>query len=159
MAIRPAQPSDVPSILALVRELAEYERAPEQVLASETDFTRAFFGDGPSAWCLVADDGGIIGYAIYFLSFSTWLGQHGIYVEDIYVQEEHRGHGVGTAFLQYLAHECVINGYGRLEWSVLDWNTPAWAFYRGLGAQPMDEWTMHRISGTALSELARTRHD
>jgi GNAT superfamily N-acetyltransferase len=159
MAIRPAQTSDVPSILALVRELAEYERAPEQVLASEADLTRSFFGERPNVWCLVADNGGIIGYAIYFLSFSTWLGRHGIYVEDIYVQEEHRGLGVGTAFLQYLAHECVSNGYGRLEWSVLDWNTPAWEFYLGLGAQPMNEWTVHRITGDALSDLARTRDE
>jgi GNAT superfamily N-acetyltransferase len=159
MIIRPARPTDVSSILALVRELAEYERAPEQVSAAETDFSEALFGTHPRVWCLVAEGDSIVGYAFYFLSFSTWLGRHGIYVEDVYVQQTYRGQGIGTSFLKFLARECVINGYGRLEWSVLDWNSPAWDFYQGLGAHPMDDWTMHRVTGESLRALAEVSDD
>lgn len=159
MSIRPARPSDVPSILVLVRELAEYERAPDQVLATEAELHEALFGGTPRVWGLVADEGDIVGYAIYFLNFSTWLGHHGIFLEDVYVQSAHRGRGLGTQFLQYLARECVVNGYRRLEWTVLDWNTPAWDFYRGLGAEPMGEWTGHRLANDALHTLAERPHE
>jgi len=142
--------------LALVRELAEYERAPEQVVATESDFREALFGPSPAVFALVAehDAQGVVGFAMYFRNFSTWLGKHGIYLEDLYVQPEFRRAGLGRAFLAELARECIRNDYGRLEWWVLDWNTPAWDFYREIGADPMDEWTVHRVTGDALRTLA-----
>jgi GNAT superfamily N-acetyltransferase len=145
--------------LALVRELAEYERAPEQVVATEDDFRGALFGPEPAVFALVAEHGtqGVIGFALYFRNFSTWLGKHGIYLEDLYVQPEYRRSGLGRAFLAELARECLRKGYGRLEWWVLDWNTPAWDFYREIGADPMDEWTVHRVTGGALHALAAER--
>lgn len=151
----------MPAILALVRELAEYERAPEQVVATETDFDTALFGPDPTVFALVAEheSDGVIGFALYFRNFSTWLGKHGIYLEDLYVQPQHRRAGLGRAFLAELARECVRNGYGRLEWWVLDWNTPAWDFYRQIGADPMDEWTVHRVTGDSLRALAATEPD
>ncbi len=142
-----------------MRELAEYERAPEQVVATEDDFRGALFGPEPAVFALVAEHGtqGVIGFALYFRNFSTWLGKHGIYLEDLYVQPEYRRSGLGRAFLAELARECLRKGYGRLEWWVLDWNTPAWDFYREIGADPMDEWTVHRVTGGALHALAAER--
>lgn len=155
MRIRPAAPDDVPAILALVRELAAYERAPEQVVATAAQFDAALFAEQPHVHCLVATDGEtLVGYAIWFITFSTWLGRHGIYLEDVYVTPSHRGRGVGSGMLRVLARTCIERGYGRLEWSVLDWNTPAWEFYRGVGAVPMTDWTMQRVSGAALEQLA-----
>jgi GNAT superfamily N-acetyltransferase len=153
--IRPARPADVPALLLLIRELAEYERAPEQAVATAEQLDEALFGDQPKVFCDVAeDDGEVVGLALWFLSFSTWLGRHGIYLEDLYVTPSRRGHGHGKALLATLARRCVEEDYGRLEWSVLDWNEPAIGFYIGLGATGMDEWTVHRITGDALDRLA-----
>jgi GNAT superfamily N-acetyltransferase len=153
--IRQARPEDVPAILRLVRDLAEYERAPHEVQATEEHLHAALFGPNPRAHALVVEhEGGLAGFAVWFLSFSTWLGRHGIYLEDLYVRPELRGRGYGRALLQELARICVEKEYGRLEWAVLDWNQPAIGFYRALGAEPQDEWTVHRVTGEALKRLA-----
>ncbi|MGH8868897.1 MAG: GNAT family N-acetyltransferase [Actinomycetes bacterium] len=158
--IRPAHPGDVPRLLALVRELAEYERALHEVQAGEADLHAALFTPEPAVFCHVAEhepgDGRapeIVGFALWFLSFSTWRGRHGVYLEDLYVRPDMRGHGYGRALLRTLAGVCVERGYQRLEWWVLDWNTSAHAFYRSVGAEPMDEWTVWRLSGPALAAL------
>lgn len=154
--VRAAVPEDVPAILGLIRELADYEREPEAVVATETDLHTALFSTTPLAHCLVVGEPGeVVGMALWFVTFSTWEGKHGIYLEDLYVQPEHRGKGYGKAFLTRLAAECVDRGYRRLEWTVLDWNEPALGFYRSLGAMGMDEWTVHRVAGPALAELAK----
>lgn len=156
--IRPARPGDVPAICQLIRELAAYERAAEQAQATEDDLRAALFGPEPAVFAHVADTGGqVAGFALWFLNFSTWTGRHGIYLEDLYVTPSMRGHGLGRALLAELAAICVRRGYARLEWWVLDWNTPSIGFYRSLGAVPMDEWTTFRITGQALAELA-ARH-
>jgi len=157
-AIRPARPDDVPAILGLVEELAEYEHLRQEAQATADDLTAALFAPSPAVFADVAEvdaDGGpvVVGFALWFLNFSTWLGRHGIYLEDLYVQPEHRGGGIGRALLTRLAERCVENGYGRLEWSVLDWNDPAIGFYESLGATPMDEWTVYRLTGDALTAL------
>jgi len=158
LAVRPARPNDVADLILLVRELAEYERALEQAIATEADFTRDLFGPSPRVHALVAEvEGAVIAYAIYFLNYSTWLGKHGIFLEDLYVRQTHRGLGAGTALLRALAQECVDKGYGRFEWSVLDWNEPALGFYRSLGALPLDEWTVQRLTGEALDRLTSGR--
>jgi GNAT superfamily N-acetyltransferase len=152
--IRSATPADVPAILALIRDLAEYERAIDEVRAAPEQLHDALFGPQPAVFCDVADeDGQIVGFALWFLSFSTWLGRHGIYLEDLYVRPDRRGAGIGRELLAGLARRCVECGYGRLEWSVLDWNEPALGFYRALGAEAMDEWTVHRVTGEALARL------
>ena len=158
-SIRRAVPEDVPEILLMIRELAEYERAREHAVATEEQLTAALFGDSPKVFAHVIDhdagDGRRLGaFALWFLNFSTWLGRHGLYLEDLYVRPELRGSGYGKRLLSTLAEECIDNGYGRLEWWVLDWNEPALAFYRSLGAVPMDEWTVHRVTGEALVRLA-----
>lgn len=154
--IRPARADDVAEILAMVRELAEYERALDEVVSTEQQFTDALFGPNPALFGLVVelDDTSLAGFALYFLNFSTWLGRHGVYLEDLYVRPQHRGSGFGRALLAELARICVDRGYGRLEWWVLDWNEPALGFYRSLGAEPMDEWTVQRVTGPALRRLA-----
>jgi GNAT superfamily N-acetyltransferase len=153
--IRPARPGDVPALLRLIRELAEYERAPEEAVATEAQLTDILFGERPSVFADVAEqDGEVIGMSIWFLSFSTWLGRLGIYLEDLYVTPDRRGEGHGKALLATLARRCVERDYGRLEWSVLDWNTPAIDFYVGLGASRMEDWTVHRLTGPALDALA-----
>ena len=156
--IRKAVPSDVPEIIAMVRELAEYEKAPHEAIATEDQFTAALFAPNPAVFAYVIDDdpeaGTLIGFAIYFLNFSTWLGTHGIYLEDLFVRPQFRGHGYGKQLLATLAKECVDNGYGRFEWWVLDWNEPALEVYRSIGAIPMDEWTVQRVTGEALQRLA-----
>lgn len=160
--IRPAQPSDIADILSMVRELAEYERAADEVVASEADFAAALFGPAPAVHALVVEQeagGPLVGFALYFLNFSTWLGRHGIYLEDLYVRPQFRGQGHGRRLLQALARICVERGYGRLEWWVLDWNEPALGFYRGIGAVPMDEWTVHRVTGPTLRALAGVLDD
>jgi GNAT superfamily N-acetyltransferase len=145
----------VPALLQLIRELAEYERAPEQMVATGDQLQTALFGEQPKVFCDVVDeDGEIVGMALWFLSFSTWLGRHGIYLEDLYVTPTRRGRGYGKDLLATLARRCVEQGYGRLEWSVLDWNEPAIGFYVGLGANGMHEWTVHRITADALDRLA-----
>ncbi|HWL37333.1 MAG TPA: GNAT family N-acetyltransferase [Frankiaceae bacterium] len=148
--IRPAVPDDVPVVLALIRELATYEREPDAVVATEDGLRTALFGDSPAVHCHVAEeDGEVVGFALWFLNFSTWLGRHGIYLEDLYVRPSHRGGGLGKALLETLTSIAAERGYGRVEWSVLDWNEPAQAFYRSLGAEPMDEWTVWRLTPAA----------
>jgi GNAT superfamily N-acetyltransferase len=155
--IRSATPADVPAILGLIRYVADYVRALDEVHATEAQVHDALFGDPPAVFCDVAEvDGAVVGFAVWFLSFSTWLGRHGIYLEDLFVHPDRRRDGIGRALLVGLAQRCVERGYGRLEWSVLDWNEPAIDFYRALGAEAMDEWTVHRVSGDALSLLARS---
>ncbi len=155
-AIRSAQPADVPSLIKMVRELAEYEKAPEQAIATEGDFTRDLFGESPRVHALVVEDSGeVVAYAFYFLNYSTWLGRHGIHLEDLYVRPAFRGRGFGKALLVRLAQECVEKGYGRLDWSVLDWNTPSREFYAALGAEGLTEWVPYRAQGDALVNLAR----
>lgn len=156
MAIRRAIISDVPAILALIHQLAEYEKAPEQVVATEEDLTRSFFGDNPQVFCHVATENEqVVGIAIWFLNYSTWLGKHGLYLEDLFVIPSMRGQGHGISLLKELARICVENGYGRFQWSVLDWNTPSIKFYESLGAAGMDEWTTFRLTGDSLKKLSK----
>lgn len=139
-----------------MRALATYEREPESAVATEDDFRTALFAADARVHCLIAeDDGEVVGFALWFVSFSTWLGKHGVYLEDLFVRPSARGRGHGKALLAELARIAVERGYGRVEWSVLDWNTPAQDFYRGLGATPMDEWTVWRLSGDTLRSLGR----
>lgn len=152
--IRAAREDDVPDIHRLIRALAEYERSLDSATATEEDLRRALFGPQPAVFAHVAQDGGrVVGFALWFLNFSTWTGQHGIYLEDLFVDKEMRGRGYGKALLAELARLCVERGYQRLEWSVLKWNTPSIGFYQSLGAQPMDEWDTYRLSGPALPAL------
>ena len=155
MTVRRIRPDDVPAVVGLVRELAEYERAAHEVRLTEEQLTTALFGDYPAIFGHVAEaDGRIVGMALWFLSFSTWRGTHGIYLEDLYVQPEHRGRGLGQELLRTLAGLCAERGYSRLEWSVLDWNEPSIEFYKAAGAVPMDEWTVFRLTDEALSTFA-----
>ncbi|MFI2777891.1 GNAT family N-acetyltransferase [Streptomyces sp. ALB3] len=154
--IRSATCEDVPAIHAMVRELAEYEKALEEAKATEEQLREALFGERPAAYAHVAvsdDDGEVVGFALWFLNFSTWRGVHGVYLEDLYVRPGRRGGGYGKGLLTELARICVERGYGRLEWSVLDWNAPSIAFYESLGARPQDGWTVYRLTDGALAEL------
>lgn len=153
--VRRARESDVDTMVALVYELAEYERAPERCHLTADQLHTALFGDAPALFAHVAElDGEVVGCALWFLNFSTWDGVHGIYLEDLYVRPSARGSGLGKALLAALAEECVQRGYTRLQWWVLDWNEPAIGFYKSLNAEPMDEWTVFRVSGAALTRLA-----
>jgi GNAT superfamily N-acetyltransferase len=163
--IRPVRPEDVPAIDAMIRELAAYERAPDAVVATPADLHAALFtneksgGTGPALFGHVVEVEGtggprLAGFALWFLNYSTWLGRHGLYLEDLYVREADRGRGYGEALLATLARICVERGFGRFEFWVLDWNTPALDFYRARGAVAMDEWTVQRFTGDALVELA-----
>ncbi|MBC6462634.1 GNAT family N-acetyltransferase [Actinomadura sp. HBU206391] len=155
--IRIATPEDVPTILRLVRELAEYERALHEVRATEEDLRASLFGPEPRVFAHVVEhEGEVVGFALWFLSYSTWLGRHGIYLEDLYVSPHARGHGYGKTLLAELAKIADERGYGRVEWSVLDWNAPAIGFYTSLGALPQDEWTVYRLTGDALTRLAKS---
>lgn len=155
IAVRPATPADVPLILRFVRELAEYEREPDAVKATEPMLEAALFGERPAAEAVIAEiDGVPAGFALFFQNFSTWTGRPGLYLEDLYVTPEARGAGVGTVLLRHLAGVALDRGYGRFEWWVLDWNTPAIDFYRAMGARAMDEWTVQRVTGDALVKLA-----
>ena len=143
-------------MIAMVRELAEYEKLPDEAIATEADFNRDLFGENPRVHALVAEEADeIVGYAFYFLNYSTWLGRHGIFLEDLYVRPAFRGNGHGKALLIALAQECIENGYGRLDWSVLDWNTPSRDFYASLGAEALTDWIPYRVSGPALEAMAR----
>lgn len=154
--IRPARSEDVPTILDLIKELADYERAPDQVEATETSLRESLFGADPAVFCHVAEhEGQIAGFALWFLNFSTWKGRHGIYLEDLYVRPHLRGFGYGTELLRTLARIATDRGYGRFEWWALDWNEPAIRFYKSIGAEAMDAWTVYRVTGHALDELAR----
>lgn len=154
--IRSATPADIPRILAFVRELAEFEREPDAVVATEPLLAAALFGPRPAAEAVMAEgpDGTPLGFALFFQNFSTWTGLPGMYLEDLYVTPAARGAGVGKALLRHLAGIAVDRGYGRFEWSVLDWNQPAIDFYRAMGATGMDEWTVQRVTGDALHALA-----
>ena len=153
--IRPARPADIPAIHALIRDLAAYERGLDQVTTTADDLRAALLAPQPSLFAHVAEaDGEVVGFALWFISYSTWAGRHGIYLEDLYVTPQRRGQGHGKALLAELARICVQRGYRRLEWWVLDWNTPARGFYASLGATAMDEWTVHRLTGPALAALA-----
>ena len=155
ISIAPATPEDVPQIWQFVIELAIYEREPEAVIATKEDFHRVLFCESPRAYAVMCRDGDIpIGFALYFYNFSTWLGRHGLYLEDLYVTPEHRGKGAGKALLQHLAGIAVAEGCGRFEWSVLDWNQPAIDFYESMGAKPQSEWVGYRLTGEALQALA-----
>ncbi len=154
--IRQAVAEDVPSIIALIRELAEYEKAPQEAKATEEQLRQALFGPQPAVFALIAEDdasGGTVGFALWFRNFSTWTGTHGIYLEDLYVRPAARGAGHGKALLTELARIAVERGYQRFEWSVLDWNEPSIGFYKALGAEPMDGWTVYRLTGEALRAL------
>ncbi|MEU9703540.1 GNAT family N-acetyltransferase [Streptomyces sp. NPDC047981] len=156
--IRTATPADVPVIHAMVRELAAYEKALDEVRATPEQLHEALFGPQPAAYAHLAEspEGEPVGFALWFLNFSTWRGVHGIYLEDLYVRPTSRGGGHGKALLAELARICVERGYERLEWSVLDWNEPAVEFYRSLGAVSMDEWTVNRLTDDALQRLGST---
>jgi len=152
--IRSARSEESAVILQLIKDLAEYEKAPDQVEATESDLKATIFGKEPKVFCDVVEvDGEIAGMAIWFLNYSTWQGKHGIYLEDLFIKPEYRGRGYGKALLVHLAKLCEKKGFGRFQWWVLDWNSPAIEFYRGLGAEAMDEWTVYRVSGKALKDL------
>ena len=154
MIIRPAKSEEVGEVLQLIQDLATYEKAPEQVEASQEDLLNTIFASDPRVFCdLVEVDGQIAGMAIWFLNYSTWQAKHGIYLEDLFIKPEYRGRGYGKALLKHLAKICDEKGYGRLQWWVLDWNSPAIEFYKSLGAEAMDEWTVYRTSGKALKDL------
>jgi GNAT superfamily N-acetyltransferase len=153
--IRAATPADVPTILAFVRELAAFEREPDAVEATEPMLSSALFGETPAAEAVIAEaDGTPVGFALFFHNFSTWTGRRGLYLEDLYVTSGARGRGVGKALLRHLAQVATTRGCARFEWSVLDWNADAIAFYRSVGAVGMEEWTVQRLSGEALARLA-----
>jgi len=153
--IRDATASDVPVILRLIHGLAEYERAPDAVTATEEDLLRDGFGARPLFHVVLAEwDGAAVGFAFYFFNYSTWEGRPGLYLEDLFVVPEFRGWGIGKALLVHLARIAVAKGCGRYQWQVLDWNEPAIRFYRRIGAQPMHDWTVFRVTGDALKDLA-----
>jgi GNAT superfamily N-acetyltransferase len=158
VSVRPVRPDDVPAVVALVEELADYEKALHEVRLTEEQLTDVLFAPSPALFGHVAEvDGQVAGIALWFLNFSTWRGTHGIYLEDLYVQPQHRGSGLGRELLRTLAAVCVERGYSRLEWSVLDWNTPSIDFYKAAGAVPMDEWTVFRLTDEALNRFAEDR--
>jgi GNAT superfamily N-acetyltransferase len=158
VGVRPITPEDVPAVVGLVRELAEYEKARHEARMTEDQLSAALFGDSRALFGHVAvADGQVVGMALWFLNFSTWRGTHGVYLEDLYVQPQHRGGGLGRELLRTLADVCVQRGYDRLEWSVLDWNTPSIDFYEAAGAVPMDEWTVFRLTDQALTTFAADR--
>lgn len=154
--IRPARVEDAGQILSFITELAEYERARHEVIASVDDIRRSLFSADSTASALICErDGVAIGYAVYFFSYSTWLGSNGIYLEDLYVTPQARGTGAGKRLLRHLAQLACDKQCGRLEWSVLDWNQPAIDFYLSIGAQPQDEWVRYRMEGETLRAFAR----
>jgi len=155
VSVREIRPDDVPAVVALVRELAEYEKAADEARMTEEQLRVALFGEAPKLFGHVAEvDGRVVGMAVWFLNFSTWRGTHGVYLEDLYVQPGHRGTGLGRELLRTLAGVCVEQGYSRLEWSVLDWNAPSIEFYEAAGAVPLDGWTVYRLTDDALRSFA-----
>ena len=162
MTVRPMRPEDVPAVVCLVRELAEYEKSLPEARLTEELLAGALFGDSPALFghVAIAEDGVhpgvVVGMALWFLNFSTWRGTHGIYLEDLHVRPGHRGRGFGTDLLRTLAAICAERGYSRLEWSVLDWNESAHQFYEAQGAVPMDEWTVWRLTDDALERFGRS---
>ena len=155
LTIRSARPGEGALILGFIRELADYERLAHEVVADEAAIETAVFGADPAVFCEIAEwDGEPVGYAVWLRNFSTFSGRHGIYLEDLFVRPSHRGRGVGHALMRHLACKCVANGWRQFEWAVLGWNAPSIAFYKGLGAKPMDEWTTFRVTGEALTRLS-----
>ncbi|TWB92015.1 acetyltransferase (GNAT) family protein [Bradyrhizobium macuxiense] len=155
LTIRRARPDEAGLVFSLVRELADYEKLLHEVHASEADIAEALFGESPRLFCDIAEwNGEPAGFAVWFVNFSTFAGRHGIYLEDLFVRPALRGKGIGKALLVHLAKHCLDNGWSRLQWAVLDWNAPSIAFYKSLGGEMMDEWTICRVSGAALSALA-----
>lgn len=158
VAIRQAKPGDERLILGFIQELAGYEKLAHEVVASESGLTNTLFCKDPKVFALIAEaERAPVGFALYFFNYSTFLGRHGLYLEDLYVKESERGRGVGQALLSRLATIALDQGCGRMEWSVLDWNEPAIRFYDAIGAEAMDEWTVRRLSGKALEKLALKR--
>ncbi len=155
VAIRAAAAADVPLVLRFVRALAEYENEADKVAVDDASMREALFGARPAAECVIAElDGKAVGFALFFHNFSTWVGRSGIYLEDLYVDPEARGAGVGKALLRHVAGLAVDRRCERFEWAVLDWNAPAIGFYKSLGAVPLDEWTVYRLTGDALEKVA-----
>jgi len=153
--LREARPGDEPGILRCIQALADYEREPDAVENTVDALRSSLFGEGPAVFAHVVElDGDVVGIAIWFVTYSTWTGRHGIWLEDLFVDESHRASGYGKALLASLAAVCVERGYSRFEWTVLDWNEPAIGFYRSIGAAPMSEWTTQRLTGAALGALA-----
>jgi GNAT superfamily N-acetyltransferase len=156
LTIRPAGPDDIGELLALIHELAVYEKAPEAAVATPDLIHKALFGERPTAEAMIAEwQGEPAGFALFFHNFSTWLGKPGLYLEDLFVRENMRGKGIGKALLLHLAGIARDRGCGRMEWSVLDWNTPAIDFYKSLGAEAMGEWTVYRLDAAALERLGK----
>lgn len=156
--IRTTTEADIPVILSLIRELADYERAPDAVVTNEAGLREVLFGGRPSAEVLLALEAGEpVGFAVYFFNFSTWLGRTGLYLEDLFVRPSERGKGYGRALLERLAQIAQERGCGRMEWAVLDWNDPAIQFYRKLGAEPMTEWTVFRLTQDGIARLAASK--
>jgi GNAT superfamily N-acetyltransferase len=156
LIIRSARPEDASLILSFIRKLADYEKLAHEVVADETLIARSLFAPQPKAFCEIAEwNGEPAGFAIWFYNYSTFHARHGIYLEDLFVEPQYRGKGIGKALLKNLARRCIDEGLTRLQWWVLDWNAPSIAVYKSLGAQPMDEWTVYRLSGKKLEELAR----
>jgi GNAT superfamily N-acetyltransferase len=154
-SLRDAEPDDILVVLGFVRALAEYEKLLHEVAAQEADYRRSLFGTPPRAHALLVEkEGEAVGFAVWFYNFSTFLGRPGLYVEDVFVQPEHRGGGIGQAIFAELARRAIAEGCARMEWQVLDWNEPAIGFYRRLGARAMDQWTTQRLEGDALAALA-----
>jgi len=159
ITIRRARPGEAGLVLSLVRELAEYEKLLHEVDATEAMLDAALFGQSPRLFCEIAEwQGEPAGFAVWFVNFSTFSGRPGIYLEDLFVRPAQRGKGIGKALLAHLAGQCVSNGWTRLQWAVLDWNTPSIEFYKSLGAELMAEWTVCRVTGPALTALARGMH-
>ncbi|MFJ4351241.1 GNAT family N-acetyltransferase [Pseudomonas sp. NPDC089428] len=157
LTIRPAVRTDAAQILAYITELAEFERARDQVVATLADIEHSLFGEGSTVHSLICErDGKAIGFAVYFYSYSTWQGRNGIYLEDLYITPEQRGGGAGRDVLRHIAREAVAKGCGRFEWSVLDWNEPAIGFYQSLGAEPQAEWVRYRLDGDKLLQFAKS---
>jgi GNAT superfamily N-acetyltransferase len=155
-SIRTAGPADIPTILCLIRELAEYERAPNDVVATEEQLQEGLFGLRPAAEVLLGEENGEpVSFALFFHNFSTWMGRRGLYLEDLFVRPRVRGKGYGRALLVRLAQIAAERGCGRMEWAVLDWNEPAIQFYRKLGARPNEEWTIFRLTREGIADLAR----
>lgn len=156
LTIRRATPPDVSLILSFIRELAEYEKLSHEVVATEAELHKWLFGEHPIAGVLIAEyDGGPAGFALFFLNFSTFLSKPGIFLEDLYVRPALRGRGIGKTLLKELVKIAAREGYGRVEWAVLDWNTPAIDFYKSLGAKPMADWTIFRLNSAAIQTLAK----
>ena len=157
LTIRPARPGEAPLVLQFVRELADYEKLSHECVTTEAMIDDALFSPNPRVFCDIAEwDGAPVGNAIWFLNFSTFTGRSGIYLEDLFVRPAFRGRGIGKALMVHLAKRCVAEGWTRFEWAVLDWNTPSIEFYRSIGAELKDEWTICRVSGPALARLAGT---